>query len=191
LQRSAYPDRLDEEILLALIQQLWDRAEPQGYMNHLSAGDLSTPPVPHKVLIHMATYDSEVSNRRHRDHGALARHQAGDAGAPDASSRSRAPRPFDDSAFVEVNPQRKRSATPGGGPKPGPTCTTDATAGAGDPPTHTFCDPTSRRSRTRRRRSTTATTATRARRRWGAQINEFMKPAGNVQQFCAGTCDPN
>ena len=43
-------------------KRLWDRAEPQGYMNHLLAGDLSTPHVPHKILIHMATHDSEVSN---------------------------------------------------------------------------------------------------------------------------------
>src|SRR5438094_7040928 len=62
LIRGNYPDRLDEQLLVALGQQLWDRAEPQGYLSHLVAGDLSSPPVPHKVLIHLATYDSEVSN---------------------------------------------------------------------------------------------------------------------------------
>ena len=62
LLRAVYPDRLDEQLNVALIQQLWDRAEPQGYMNHLGAGDLSSPPVPHEVLIHMSTCDSQVSN---------------------------------------------------------------------------------------------------------------------------------
>jgi hypothetical protein len=60
LSRTAYPDRLDEQLVIALIQQQWDRAEPQGYMNHLVSGDLSTPPVPQ--IPSMSTCDSQVSN---------------------------------------------------------------------------------------------------------------------------------
>jgi hypothetical protein len=192
LQRAAYPDRLDEEILVALIQQLWDRAEPQGYMNHLVAGDLSTPPVPHKILIHMATYDSEVSNLAteimvrslgitqvkpvHRSFFDI----------PEADA------PFDDSAFMEVNPERKRCNVPGGGPGPGATCTVDADCpGAGDPATYTFCDPdippltNQPPPYNNGNHGSTGSTAT------GAQIAEFLKPAGQVLQFCAGPCDPN
>lgn len=62
LLRPAYPDRLDETLGIALIQQLWDRAEPNGYLHHIIPGDLSDPPVPHRVLLHMATCDSQVSN---------------------------------------------------------------------------------------------------------------------------------
>ncbi len=192
LQRTAYPDPLDEEVLLALIQQLWDRAEPQGYMNHLTVGDLSSPPVPHKILIHMATYDSEVSNVSteimvrslgikqvtpvHRSFFQVAETTA----------------PFDDSAFVEVNPQRKFCNVPGGGPGPGRACTIDADCpGTGDPPSYTFCDPdvppltNQAPPYNNGNHGATGSTAT------GAQIAEFLKPAGQVLQFCAGACDPN
>ena len=58
LSRPARPERS-----FALIQQLWDRAEPQGYMQHTCRpATCPTRRVPHKILIHMATYDSEVSN---------------------------------------------------------------------------------------------------------------------------------
>jgi hypothetical protein len=192
LQRSAYPDRLDEEILVALIQQLWDRAEPQGYMNHLLAGDLSTPPVPHKILIHMATYDSEVSNVATE---IMVRSLGIEQVTPVHRTFFDIPEiaaPFDDSAFVEVNPQRKRCNVPGGGPSPGTTCTTDADCPAmGDPPTHTFCDPdippltNQAPPYNNGNHGSTGSTAT------GAQIAEFLKPNGQVLQFCAGPCDPN
>jgi hypothetical protein len=192
LQRVAYPDRLDEEILLALIQQLWDRAEPQGYMNHLAAGDLSTPPVPHKILIHMATYDSEVSNLGteimvrslgiqqvkpvHRTFFDI----------PEADA------PFDDSAFMEVNPERKRCNVPGGGPSPGATCTTDADCpGAGDPPTHTFCDPDIPPLTNQAPPYNNGNHGSTGSASAGAQIEAFLRPNGQVLQFCTGPCDPN
>ena len=191
IQRGSYPDRLDEEILLALIQQLWDRAEPQGYMNHLASGDLSTPPVPHKILIHMATYDSEVSNLGteimvrslgikqvtpvHRSFFQIPESAAG----------------FDDSAFVEVNPQRKRCNVPGGGPSPGATCTSDAQCpGLGDPATHTFCDPDIPPLTNQAPPYNNGNHGATGSPQMGQQINEFLKPNGSVQQFCTGTCDP-
>src|SRR5262249_46750800 len=59
---ATYPDKLDQLVVFPLIQQLGDGGGPQGYLPHILPGDLSDPPVPHKILIHMATYDSEVSN---------------------------------------------------------------------------------------------------------------------------------
>ncbi len=192
LQRASYPDRLDEEILLALIQQLWDRAEPQGYMNHLESGDLSTPPVPHKILIHMATYDSEVSNLGTE---IMVRSLGIQQVTPVHRTFFQIPEaaaPFDDSAFVEVNPQRKRCNVPGGGPTPGVACTTDADCpGISDPPTHTFCDPdippltNQAPPYNNGNHGSTGSVST------GAQIAEFLKPNGQVLQFCTGPCDPD
>jgi hypothetical protein len=191
LQRSAYPDRLDEEILLAIIQQLWDRAEPQGYMNHLKSGDLSDPPVPHKILIHMATYDSEVSNLGTE---IMVRSLGIDQVTPVHRSFFQIPEvaaPFDDSAFVEVNPQRKRCNVPGGGPNPGAACTSDAQCPAvGDPATHTFCDPDIPPLTNQAPPYNNGNHGSTGSPEMGAQIAEFLKPNGTIQQFCVGPCDP-
>ncbi len=192
LIRSSYPDRLDEQVLLALGQQLWDRAEPQGYMNHLVSGDLSDPPVPHKVLIHMATYDSEVANLgteimvRSLGIPQLAPVHRRFFGIPELDA------PFDGSAFVEIDPQRgfSRCNTPGT-TDAGATCTTDADCpGAGDPPRRTRCasgvPPISNMPpffNNRAHGSTSVPTA-------GAQIDAFLRPDGMIRQFCAGACDP-
>ncbi len=136
LSRASYPDILDEQLILGLDQQLWDRAEPQGYMNHLLSGDLSNPPVPHKVLLHMATYDCEVSNVateimvRSLGVPQVVPAQHSFYGIPELTG------PLDGSAFVEVDPQLgfSRCDSPGGD-SPGAACTTNADCpGVGDPP---------------------------------------------------------
>ncbi len=190
--RMAYPDRLDEQLNLALTQQLWDRAEPHGYLPHVVAGTLSDPPVPHKVLLHMATYDSEVSNVAteimvrslgvsqvtpvHRSFFGIAERAA----------------PFDDSAFVEIDPGFgfSRCNVPGAN-NPGAACVTDADCpGAGDPPTRTRCDsgipPAGNQAPTfnNRAHGSTGNLAT------GQQIAAFLHPDGRVEQFCSGPCDP-
>ena len=197
LQRSAYPDRLDEEILVALIQQLWDRAEPQGYMNHLVAGDLSNPPVPHKVLIHMATYDSEVSN--------LATEiMVRSLGVPQLAPPLRhffdipeAMGGYDGSALVEIDWGKciSRCNVPGQD-DPGATCTTDADCpGPGDKPTRTRCD-----SGTPPLSNTAPAFENDAHGAEGSappgaptleQVDRFLRPAGDVEQFCVGPCDPS
>ena len=56
-----YPDELDRALLYPLIQQLWDRAEPQGYLSHLVADPLPETPAK-KILIQMGVNDSQVPN---------------------------------------------------------------------------------------------------------------------------------
>src|SRR5262249_45352521 len=139
--RIGYPDPLDQQLLIALAQQLWDRAEPQGYMTHLRSGDLSNPPVPHKVLMHMGTYDCEVSNVATE---IMVRSLGISQLTPVHRSFFDIPEQaavFDDSVFVEVDPMRgfSRCDDPGGD-DPGAACMTDADCpGAGDPPTRTAC----------------------------------------------------
>jgi hypothetical protein len=61
LLNPAYPDELDRQVLIALIQQLWDRGEPQGYLPHLVADPLPGTPVK-KILMQIGLYDAQVSN---------------------------------------------------------------------------------------------------------------------------------
>jgi hypothetical protein len=193
LLRLSYPDALDEQLLVALSQQLWDRAEPQGYMNHLGAGDLSSPPVPHKVLIHMATYDSEVSNLATQ---IMVRSLGIPQLRPVHRSFFQIPEldaPFDGSAFVEVDPLLgfSRCNVPGAS-NPGASCTTDADCpGPGDPPTRTRCDsgvpPLTNTPPAFNNRAHGSTGSP----PMGAQIDAFLRPDGQVQQFCTDTCNPD
>ncbi|GAA3241567.1 hypothetical protein GCM10010468_78870 [Actinocorallia longicatena] len=56
----AYPDRLDQQIGLALLQMLWDRGEADGYAQHMTSDPLPGTP-PHQVLMHVAFGDHQVS----------------------------------------------------------------------------------------------------------------------------------
>jgi hypothetical protein len=189
--RGSYPDRLDEQLLVALSQQLWDRAEPQGYMPHLLSGDLSTPPVPHKVLIHMATYDSEVANVGTE---IMVRSLGIEQVTPVHRSFFQIPEraaPFDGSAFVEVDPMRggSRCHTPGG-TDAGAACTTDANCpGAGDPGSRTMCasgiPPLTNQPPLFNNGAHGSTGSP----QMGQQIEAFLRPNGTVIQFCSGACD--
>jgi hypothetical protein len=57
----AYPDELTRPLLLALIQMLWDRSDPNGYANHITADPLPKTPA-HQILIHLAFGDQQVAN---------------------------------------------------------------------------------------------------------------------------------
>ncbi len=59
--RAAYPEGVERGLTLPLIQQLWDKSEPNGWYHHTIPGSLPNTP-PHKVLVHMATSDAEVTN---------------------------------------------------------------------------------------------------------------------------------
>jgi hypothetical protein len=57
----SYPNESERPLLLAMIQMMWDRGEPNGYANHMTANPLPGTPS-HRVLIEMAYADHQVSN---------------------------------------------------------------------------------------------------------------------------------
>ena len=79
-----------------------------------------------------------------------------------------------------------------GGNSPGAACTTNADCpGPGDTPTRTRCDsgipPVTNTPPpfNNHAHGSTGNVAT------GQQIDAFLRPDGKVEQFCAGTCDPD
>ncbi|MEV0647137.1 hypothetical protein AB0I28_17900 [Phytomonospora sp. NPDC050363] len=56
----AYPDKLDQQLIFALLQMLWDRGEGNGYANHLTTDPLPGTPR-HRVLMHVAFGDHQVA----------------------------------------------------------------------------------------------------------------------------------
>jgi hypothetical protein len=57
----SYPDQSSRPLLLAMIQLMWDRGEPNGYANHMTSNPLPGTPA-HHVLIDMSYGDHQVSN---------------------------------------------------------------------------------------------------------------------------------
>ncbi|MGD0526070.1 MAG: hypothetical protein ABSE49_13045 [Polyangiaceae bacterium] len=58
--QGTYPNPLDIQLGLGLIQNLWDRAEPDGYVSYISQDMLPNTPA-HNVLIHDAIGDQQVT----------------------------------------------------------------------------------------------------------------------------------
>jgi hypothetical protein len=61
IMTPAYPAELSRLLGLMAIQLEWDRAEPDGYANHLTSDPLPGTPA-HTVLMHIAFGDHQVSN---------------------------------------------------------------------------------------------------------------------------------
>jgi hypothetical protein len=57
----SYPNESERPLLLAMIQLMWDRGEPNGYANHMTSNPLPGTPA-HHVLIDMSYGDHQVSN---------------------------------------------------------------------------------------------------------------------------------
>ncbi|MFI7426607.1 hypothetical protein ACIBPB_06430 [Micromonospora sp. NPDC049836] len=57
---QSYPDRADQQLIFALLQMLWDRAEANGYAQHMTDRPLPGTPA-HQVLMHVAFGDHQVS----------------------------------------------------------------------------------------------------------------------------------
>jgi hypothetical protein len=59
--RGAYPDDLSRMVSYPLVQELWDRVDPNGWYHHTLDDPLPATPA-HRILFHMATNDAEVPN---------------------------------------------------------------------------------------------------------------------------------
>jgi hypothetical protein len=57
----SYPNQMERPLLLSLIQQLWDRSDPDGFANHMTARPYPNTPR-HKVFIEEAFGDHQVTN---------------------------------------------------------------------------------------------------------------------------------
>jgi hypothetical protein len=154
LLRGSYPDPVARTLLLGLIQQLWDRSEPNGWYHHTLPGTLPNTPA-HKVLVHMARSDAEVANLGTqimvRSMGMpqlfpVNQHYYGIAEAV---------APFDGSVMVESH------------------------FGLPDPPLTNTPPP-----------ANDVHGQMRALPAIQAQIDRFLRPDGDIEQFCIGPCDP-
>jgi hypothetical protein len=58
---AAYPGKIDQQLLFALIQMLWDRAEANGYAHHMTDDPLPNTPR-HQVMLQVAYSDHQVAN---------------------------------------------------------------------------------------------------------------------------------
>ncbi|MGK5740284.1 hypothetical protein [Micromonospora sp. URMC 103] len=57
---ASYPDPVDQQLIFALLQMLWDRSEANGYAQHMTDDPLPRTPA-HQVLMHVAFGDHQVS----------------------------------------------------------------------------------------------------------------------------------
>ncbi|MEX1163923.1 MAG: hypothetical protein WEB03_10100 [Nitriliruptor sp.] len=58
---ATYPDKADQQLVLALLQMLWDRSETSGYTHALTDRPLPNTPA-HQVLFQLAFADHQVAN---------------------------------------------------------------------------------------------------------------------------------
>ncbi len=58
---SAYPDKLDQQIIFGMMQMLWDRAEANGYAAHMTDNPYPNTPA-HQILLHPAYGDHQVAS---------------------------------------------------------------------------------------------------------------------------------
>jgi hypothetical protein len=61
LLNGAYTNALERPLILSLIQNLWDRSEPNGYAHRMTTNPLPDTPA-HKVLMNVAFGDHQVTN---------------------------------------------------------------------------------------------------------------------------------
>jgi hypothetical protein len=61
LMNASYPDELQRPLLFSLIQQLWDRSDPNGYAQHMTTDPYPGTPS-HVVLMQSAVGDHQVAN---------------------------------------------------------------------------------------------------------------------------------
>jgi hypothetical protein len=58
---TMFPDKKEQQLVMALLQMLWDRAEADGYAQHMTSDPYPNTPS-HQVLMHVAFGDFQVTN---------------------------------------------------------------------------------------------------------------------------------
>ncbi|MGH2830716.1 MAG: hypothetical protein ACRDJM_09560, partial [Actinomycetota bacterium] len=58
---TMFPDKQQQQIVMAMLQMLWDRGESNGYAQHMSSDPLPNTPA-HQVMLHVAYGDFQVTN---------------------------------------------------------------------------------------------------------------------------------
>jgi hypothetical protein len=58
---ASYPKEIERPMLFSLIQQLWDRSDPNGFAHHMTGDPYPNTP-PHTVLMQTAVGDHQVAN---------------------------------------------------------------------------------------------------------------------------------
>ncbi|MEO7803518.1 MAG: hypothetical protein ABIS18_03550 [Actinomycetota bacterium] len=58
---SMFPDKKEQQLVMGLLQMLWDRAEGNGYAQHITSDPYPNTPA-HQVLMHAAYGDFQVAN---------------------------------------------------------------------------------------------------------------------------------
>ncbi len=58
---SMFPNKMEQQLVMALLQMLWDRAEADGFAQHMTSDPLPNTPK-HQVLMHVALGDFQVTN---------------------------------------------------------------------------------------------------------------------------------
>jgi hypothetical protein len=58
---TMFPDKKEQQLVIALLQMLWDRGEANGYAAHMTSDPLPNTPA-HQVLLHAALGDFQVTN---------------------------------------------------------------------------------------------------------------------------------
>ena len=58
---TMFPNKREQQLVMALLQMLWDRGEADGYAQHMTTSPLPNTPA-HRVLMHSALGDFQVTN---------------------------------------------------------------------------------------------------------------------------------
>ena len=58
---TMFPDKQEQQLVMGLLQMLWDRGESNGYAAHMTSDPLPNTPA-HQVLLHAALGDFQVTN---------------------------------------------------------------------------------------------------------------------------------
>ncbi|GAC1322611.1 MAG: hypothetical protein NVSMB25_17980 [Thermoleophilaceae bacterium] len=137
---QAYPNELERQLILSLIQQMWDHSDPSGLAAHMTDNPLPNTPA-HHVLMHVGLGDHQVSQyaaqAEARTIGARARVPWADPGRyfetgdPTYGIAPITGYPYDGSAIVlwDIGPVRSSPCAPGES-----TCGTDPPPITNTPP---------------------------------------------------------